>query len=51
MFSLAFAQLSEAFKYFIRKKVKEDAAWQRITVIFSGAEVRSIRWLLHLRCV
>jgi hypothetical protein len=36
------AQLSSNIKYFIRKKMKEDAAWQKIKVIFSGAEVSSI---------
>ncbi len=32
-------KLSEHVKYFVRQKMKEDAAWQQIKVIFSGAEV------------
>jgi len=31
--------LSDHLRYFIRKKMKEDAAWQGVRVIFSGAEV------------
>jgi len=31
--------LSDHIRYFIRKKMKEDAAWQGVQVIFSGAEV------------
>ena len=31
--------LSKHIRYFIRKKMKEDAAWQKVKVIFSGAEV------------
>jgi 5'-3' exonuclease len=26
-------------KYFVRKKMREDSQWQKVTVIFSGAEV------------
>ena len=32
-------RLSDALKYFIRRKVKEDVAWQRIKVVLSGSEV------------
>ena len=31
--------LSDHIRYFIRKKMKEDAAWRNVRVIFSGAEV------------
>jgi len=31
--------LSTHLRYFVRKKMKEDIAWQNIKVIFSGAEV------------
>lgn len=34
------AALSEHLRYFIRKKIKEDASWQKVKVIFSGHEVR-----------
>ena len=33
------AMVSKHLKYFIRRKIKEDAVWQGITVIFSGHEV------------
>ncbi|KAG5186855.1 XRN 5'-3' exonuclease N-terminus-domain-containing protein [Tribonema minus] len=33
------AKVSAHLKYFIRKKIKEDPLWQRLTVIFSGHEV------------
>ena len=33
------AMVSKHLKYFIRRKIKTDALWQRITVIFSGHEV------------
>ena len=32
-------RLSDALKYFIRRKMKEDSAWQRIKVVLSGSEV------------
>jgi 5'-3' exoribonuclease 1 len=33
------AKVSEAIKYFIRKKLKEDPLWKDLKVIFSGHEV------------
>ena len=36
------AALSEHLRYFIRKKIKEDASWQKVKVIFSGHEVRCL---------
>ncbi|CAM9544056.1 unnamed protein product [Chrysoparadoxa australica] len=33
------AKVSEHLKYFIAKKIKEDALWQKLTIIFSGHEV------------
>jgi hypothetical protein len=36
------AALSEHLRYFIRKKIKEDASWQKVRVIFSGHEVRRV---------
>eukprot|EP01124_Arcella_intermedia_P026187 TRINITY_DN4857_c0_g2_i7.p1 TRINITY_DN4857_c0_g2~~TRINITY_DN4857_c0_g2_i7.p1 ORF type:complete len:1567 (-),score=298.85 TRINITY_DN4857_c0_g2_i7:43-4743(-) len=32
-------RLSEQIKYFIHKKIKEDASWQNVEIIFSGHEV------------
>lgn len=34
------ARVSTHLKYFIRRKMKDDPLWSRITVIFSGHEVR-----------
>jgi 5'-3' exoribonuclease 1 len=34
------AALSEHLRYFVRMKVRDDASWQRVRVIFSGHEVR-----------
>jgi len=34
------ARLSEHIKFYIRKKIKEDPAWQNIQIIFSGHEVQ-----------
>lgn len=33
------AKLGTQIRFFIRKKMKEDQAWQRVKVIFSGADV------------
>jgi 5'-3' exoribonuclease 1 len=33
------ADLSEHFKFFLRKQVKEDPIWQNLTVIYSGHDV------------
>ena len=33
------AKVSEHLKWFVRKKMKEDPVWQRVTVLFSGHEV------------
>jgi hypothetical protein len=35
------ARLSEQLKYFIAKKVSEDADWRGVEIILSGHEVRS----------
>ncbi len=32
-------EVSKHLKYFIRKKIREDAMWQRLHVVFSGHEV------------
>ena len=32
-------KVSEHLQYFIRKKLKEDAAWRGLRVVFSGPEV------------
>ena len=32
-------RLSDALKYFIRRKIQSDSAWQRIKVVLSGSEV------------
>jgi 5'-3' exonuclease len=34
-------RLSRAIDLFVHMKMKTDARWQRLTVIFSGAEVRA----------
>lgn len=34
------ARLSEQLKYFIAKKVSEDADWRGVEIILSGHEVR-----------
>ena len=33
------ARISEAIKYFIRKKIKEDPFWRSLQIVFSGHEV------------
>ncbi|CAM9458652.1 unnamed protein product [Heterosigma akashiwo] len=33
------AQVSRHLQYFVRRKIKEDPLWQRLTVIYSGMEV------------
>ena len=33
------AKVSEVIKFWIRKKIKEDPLWQKLTVIFSGHDV------------
>ena len=33
------APVSEHLKFFVRKKMKEDVMWRRLTVVFSGHEV------------
>lgn len=35
------ARLSEQLKYFIAKKVSEDADWRGVEIVLSGHEVRS----------
>jgi hypothetical protein len=32
-------ELTKHIKFFIRKKLKEDPAWRKVTIIFSGHEV------------
>lgn len=34
------AEISKHLQYFIRKKMRQDPAWQRLTIIFSGHDVR-----------
>lgn len=41
------ARLSEQLKYFINKKVSEDAAWRDVRVILSGHDVRPFRCSHH----
>lgn len=33
------AALSDHLRYFVRMKIRDDASWQRVRVIFSGHEV------------
>jgi 5'-3' exoribonuclease 1 len=33
------ARMSDAIKYFIRKKIKEDPLWRNLKVVFSGHEI------------
>lgn len=34
------ARLSESIKYFVRAKIRDDANWRNVKVIFSGHEVK-----------
>lgn len=34
------ARLGAHFRFFVRKKISEDPAWQRPTIIFSGKIVK-----------
>ena len=38
------ARLSEQLKYFIAKKVSEDADWRGVEIVLSGHEVSSSGW-------
>lgn len=37
------ARLSAQLKYFIAKKVSEDADWRGVEIVLSGHEVRPVR--------
>lgn len=44
------ARLGAHFRFFVRKKISEDPAWQRPTIIFSGKK-RCVLFSGKKRCV
>ena len=44
------ARLGAHIRFFVRRKIAEDPAWQKPTVIFSGGQAAAARCVWQLAC-
>lgn len=42
-----YVSAAEAIQYFIKQKIRDDLAWQRINIVFSGSEVRTLTVIMY----